>query len=120
LARRQPPVASETDPPALARLRRRIDALDRRIVRLLNERATLALEAGTAKAAGGRSARDTARERDVLERVARENAGPLPEADLLGLYRRLIAATRRLQSNDRDGILRTPEPRTPRRRSTRR
>jgi chorismate mutase/prephenate dehydratase len=95
------------EPPELRRLRRRIDALDRRIVRLLNERAGLAIAAGAAKAADGRwSPRDAARERDVLDRVSRENSGPLPEADLLAVYRRLISATRRLQSLDQDRILR--------------
>jgi chorismate mutase len=48
----------------LRRLRRRIDALDRRIVAMLNERATLAREAGMAKTAAGRRAiRDAERER---------------------------------------------------------
>jgi chorismate mutase / prephenate dehydratase len=114
-------MTADADPPELARLRRRIDALDRRIVRLLNERAGLAIEAGAAKAAGGRrSARDSARERDVLERIARENAGPLPDAELLAVYRRLIAATRSLQSAERDGILRARRRSATERDSTRR
>jgi chorismate mutase/prephenate dehydratase len=88
--------------PELRRLRRRIDAMDRRIVALLNERATLAREAGTAKAAAGRRAiRDAEREREVLLRVTMANEGPLPQADLLALYRRLFAATRALEAADR-------------------
>jgi chorismate mutase / prephenate dehydratase len=102
---RQPvrPAERRRDSPELRRLRRRIDALDRRIVRLLNERASLALVADSHKAAAGRSAvRDPVRERDVLDRVTAEaSRGPLPVADLLGLYRRLIAATRRLQAESR-------------------
>jgi chorismate mutase len=87
----------------LRRLRRRIDALDRRIVTLLNERATLAREAGAAKAAAGRRAiRDAEREREVLLRVTMGNEGPLPQADLLALYRRLFIATRALERRDRD------------------
>ena len=62
----------------LRRLRRRIDALDRRIVALLNERAELAREAGRAKAPAGRRAiRDAEREREVLLRVTMANDGPL-------------------------------------------
>jgi chorismate mutase / prephenate dehydratase len=107
--------------PELRRLRRRIDALDQRIVRLLNERARLAIAAGTAKAAGGRrTARDDARERDVLQRVARENGGPLPQADLLAVYRRLMSATRRLQSLDRARILARRKPSSAGRDSSRR
>ena len=94
--------------PELRRLRRRIDALDRRIVALLNERARLGLAVGAAKAAGGRRAiRDAERERDVLLRVAAHNPGPLPEADLLALYRRLIAATRRLEAEARSTVRHT-------------
>jgi len=86
----------------LRRLRQRIDALDRRIVELLNERADLAREAGRAKHAVGRRAiRDAEREREVLLRVTMANAGPLPQADLLALYRRLMTATRALEARDR-------------------
>jgi chorismate mutase/prephenate dehydratase len=86
----------------LRRLRRRIDALDRRLVALLNERAEVAREAGRAKTALGRRAiRDAEREREVLLRVTMANTGPLPQADLLALYRRLFAATRALEARDR-------------------
>jgi chorismate mutase/prephenate dehydratase len=86
----------------LRRLRQRIDALDRRIVGLLNERAELAREAGRAKdAAGRRAIRDAEREREVLLRVTMANTGPLAQADLLAIYRRLIAATRALEARDR-------------------
>jgi len=89
--------------PELRRLRRRIDALDRRIVAILNERAVLAREAGAAKAAAGRRAiRDAEREREVLLRVTMANEGPLPQADLLALYRRLFSATRALETRDRE------------------
>jgi chorismate mutase len=86
----------------LRRLRRRIDALDRRIVGLLNERLELGREVGRTKTALGRRAiRDADREREVLLRVSIANDGPLPQAELLAIYRRLIAATRRLEAADR-------------------
>ncbi|CAN5476232.1 hypothetical protein BH20CHL7_BH20CHL7_16390 [soil metagenome] len=98
VADRRPPETAE-----LRRLRRRIDALDRRIVAMLNERASLAREAGQTKTAAGRRAiRDAEREREVLLRVSMANEGPLPQADLLALYRRLFAATRALETRDRD------------------
>lgn len=88
--------------PELRRLRRRIDALDRRIVALLTERAELGREVGREKAASGRRAvRDVEREREVLLRVTMANTGPIPQADLLAIYRRLIAATRALEVRDR-------------------
>ena len=87
----------------LRSLRKKIDTLDRRLVVLLNERAELARDAGRAKrAAGYRAIRDAEREREVLLRVTIANEGPLAQADLLALYRRLFAATRALEARDRD------------------
>jgi chorismate mutase/prephenate dehydratase len=110
-------VTSMTERPSetaeLRRLRLRIDALDRKIVGLLNERAELAREAGLAKATAGRRAiRDVEREREVLLRVTMANTGPLAQADLLALYRRLMAATRALEARDRarlDGASNGPD-----------
>jgi chorismate mutase/prephenate dehydratase len=99
-----PDAATRTaaESPELRRLRRRIDLLDRRIVRLLNERAELARTVGREKAASGRRAvRDPEREREVLLRVSMANAGPTPQADLLAIYRRLFAVARSLEQRDR-------------------
>jgi chorismate mutase/prephenate dehydratase len=94
--------SSQPETPELRRLRRQIDALDRRIVALLNERAELARAAGRAKVRGGRhTIRDSEREREVLLRVTMANQGPLGQADLLALYRRLMTATRALEARDR-------------------
>ena len=96
------PATTATVTPELRRLRRRIDALDRRIVALLNERAELGRAIGQEKVALGRRAvRDAAREREVLLRVTMANVGPVPQADLIAIYRRLMAVTRSLESRDR-------------------
>ncbi len=95
----------------LRRLRHRIDALDRRVVELLNERAELALEVGRAKSAAGRRAvRDLDREREVLLRVSMANTGPTPQADLLAVYRRLMSVARTLERRERDGPARADPP----------
>ena len=95
--RTTPPESAE-----LRRLRQRIDVLDRRIVALLNERAELGRAVGRAKAdAGRRAVRDPQREREVLLRVTMANTGPLPQADLIAVYRRLIAVNRALEARDR-------------------
>ena len=87
----------------LEQLRREIDDLDRRIVGLLNERARKGRSIGEEKAALGWTAvRDPEREREVLLRVTIANEGPLPQEDLLAIYRRLIDATRALEDRDRD------------------
>ena len=100
------PTTAERDDAALelARIRDRIDELDTRIVGLLNERAELGRQAGRAKALAGRRAiRDPEREREVLLRVAMANGGPMTQADLLSIYRRVVAATRTLENKDRGG-----------------
>ena len=103
--RRSRSASAET--PELRRLRRRIDALDRRIVALLNERASAARDAGRAKSAAGRRAiRDAEREREILLRVSMANEGPLPQAQLLAVYRRLFVATRALEARDRERVRR--------------
>jgi chorismate mutase/prephenate dehydratase len=94
--------AAADEPAELRRLRRRIDVLDRRIVRLLNDRAELAREVGRVKTASGRKAiRDGEREREVLLRVSMANAGPTPQADLLAIFKRLFAVARGLERSDR-------------------
>jgi chorismate mutase len=89
----------------LARLRAEIDELDRRIVGLLNERAELTRAVGHEKAAIGRRAiRDREREREVLLRITMANTGPVPQADLLAIYRRLIASARALEMAERERL----------------
>ena len=91
-----------TESDELRRLRRKIDALDRRIVGLLNERAELGRAVGREKAATGRrTIRDAEREREVLLRVTMANTGLMPQADLIAVYRRLIAVARSLEARDR-------------------
>ncbi len=92
--------AAHPDPTAnaLAPLRERIDAIDHEIVALLNERAQIALEIGRVKTVTGRrTVRDAQREAAVLEHVTSESAGLFPDPELVALYRKLIAATRRVQ-----------------------
>ena len=99
------------DSAELRRLREAIDAIDRRIVGLVNERAERAREVGAEKVRLRRPIRDAAREREVLLRVSIANAGPTPQADLLAIYRRLIAAARTLEARERERLLHDePDP----------
>jgi chorismate mutase/prephenate dehydratase len=103
---------SPDDSPELRRIREKIDRLDRRIVELLNERAELTREVGHEKLRiGRRDIRDAEREREVLLRVSIANEGPIPQADLLSIYRRLIASARELETRERDRLRRDePDP----------
>jgi chorismate mutase / prephenate dehydratase len=94
----------------LRRLRNRIDGVDRRIVGLLNERAELTRAVGEEKNRLGIPIRDAGREREVLLRVSMANAGPIPQADLLAIYRRLIASARGLEGRGVRGPVVEGEP----------
>jgi chorismate mutase-like protein len=81
----------------LAALRSEIDAIDARLVQLLNERAACALAIGKAKEEIGLAVYQPERERDVLEHVVAINNGPLDSAAIRRLFERIIDEARRLE-----------------------
>src|SRR5437016_3255113 len=78
--------------------RSRIDELDGDILRLLNERARIALKVGESKKEAGASRCDHAREREVIERMCDTNDGPLDDRAIVELYRAIIHESRRIQN----------------------
>jgi len=78
-------------------LRQRIDRIDEDIVRLLSERAGVAVEIGREKRRQGAPVVDPARENDVLGRVRRLNRGPMSDAAMDALYRSIVRECSRLQ-----------------------
>ena len=81
-------------------LRRRIDELDERLVELLNERATCALQIGEIKQALGLEIYQPERESHVLGHVrehGRATRGPLGPEALTRLFERIIDEARRLE-----------------------
>lgn len=81
-------------------LRIRIDEIDTDLVRLLNERARIALEVREAKRTSGGDVGTTyvpGRERTVMEHVLGASTGDMPPDSLRAIYREIISATRELQ-----------------------
>jgi len=78
-------------------LRDAIDAVDRKLVELLNERARLAIEVGHIKHEAGAPVYRPEREAEVLRKIAAINPGPLTEAGLCGVWREVIGACRALE-----------------------
>jgi chorismate mutase / prephenate dehydratase len=78
-------------------LRDAIDAVDRKLVDLLNERARLAMEVGRIKHEVGAPVYRPEREAEVLRKIAGINAGPLTEAGVSGIWREVMAACRALE-----------------------
>ncbi|HXU11519.1 MAG TPA: chorismate mutase [Candidatus Binatia bacterium] len=84
-------------PDAMDDLRRRIDAIDRKMVRLLNERAGCAIALGRIKQERGLPIYQPAREEEVLGNVQRTNGGPLHSEALRRLFERIIDESRRIE-----------------------
>ena len=78
-------------------LRERIDALDRRLVTLLSERASCALDIGRLKEKAGLPIYQPVREAEVLANVREANAGPLDNEAMTRLFERIIDEARRLE-----------------------
>jgi chorismate mutase/prephenate dehydratase len=75
-------------------VREAIDSIDRRLVDLLNERASLAREIGRMKGKDGKPFFTPEREREIYEALAKDNPGPLDKSQLTGIFREIISAAR--------------------------
>lgn len=82
---------------SLSGLRKRIDSLDEKIIRLLNERADIVLGIGKLKKCAAREVYVPAREKKVLGHVRKVNAGPLSDAAILAIYREIMSYSRALE-----------------------
>ena len=78
-------------------LRKKIDALDRSIVGLVNERTSLALEIGKIKRDSNREIYAPEREKAVYEKVEGLSRGPLPAGSLRAIYREIMSAALSLE-----------------------
>jgi chorismate mutase / prephenate dehydratase len=85
----------------LAALRAEIDALDDGIVDLLNRRAAISISVGRTKEGSPDTVFKPFREKEVMERLAKKNPGPLPENHLQAIYREIMSSSRRLQRPER-------------------
>ena len=100
-------MASEQDQSKedLSSLRRQIDALDEKIVELINARAEVVVKIGEAKQAKGAPVYAPDREHAVLQRIVKLNSGPLPQSTLKAIYRELMSGSFALEKPIRIGYL---------------
>lgn len=87
--------------PALTALREEIDRLDDGIVDLLNRRASISIGVGRTKKGSAETVFKPFREKEVMDRLAKRNPGPLPESHLHAIYREIMSSSRRLQRPER-------------------
>lgn len=83
---------------SLQQLRSEIDAVDDRILELLNQRASLVVEVGRLKAGQQGEFYVPSREREIYERLTAHNTGPFPNEALRGVFREIISASLALES----------------------
>lgn len=81
----------------IADFRRKIDELEDELVLLLNERARYAKEIGRLKKEQGLPVIDSARESEILDRVAAKTEGPFPPEAMKKLFSLIISETRKIE-----------------------
>ena len=84
----------------IADWRKKIDALDEQIVKLLNERAACAIAIGDIKRANGAAIYEPQREQQVIQHARSANPGPLADEQVKDIYERIMDIMRSLQRPD--------------------
>ena len=92
----------------LEALRRRIDAIDQRIVEALCERAAIVVDIGRVKRTDGTPIYAPHREREVIARALDRNPGPLGDRTIEAIYRELMSGSFALEMPLRVGYLGPP------------
>ena len=77
--------------------RAEIDRIDSELLRLLNERAAIALRVGEVKQQADASLCDPKRESEVLSRLTAENPGPFDDKSIENIFQRIIDESLHLQ-----------------------
>ncbi len=84
-------------PRELPAIREDIDRIDANLIELLNRRAALAQEVGRLKGRDQRPFFTPERERQIFDKLAQTNPGPLQNEQLASIYREIISAARALE-----------------------
>jgi chorismate mutase/prephenate dehydratase len=95
----------ESEAQRLEPLRDQIDQIDRELLDLLSQRAHLALEVGHVKKEFGSQVYRPEREQQVLQKVAKNNPGPLLDQGLQSIWREIMSACRAIEANIRVAYL---------------
>lgn len=82
----------------IADWRKKIDAIDQEVLRLLNERARAAHEIGIIKQSTHAPVYEADREKKIFENLHKANHGPLTHDDITQIYQQIIAIMRELQT----------------------
>lgn len=89
----------------LAAVRRAIDALDSRLLELINRRAELAIKVSELKEGGSLGIYDRGREKEIEAKIAGSNPGPLSDEDIIFVFREMISRCKSLQHHEKVAYL---------------
>jgi chorismate mutase len=92
-----PKDAADRGAAQVADYRKRIDQIDDQLMKLLNARSACAVEIGRIKRHIGMALYQPDREKWILDRVARNNPGPLDSGAVRRVFERVIDESRRLE-----------------------
>lgn len=82
----------------LNQLREKVDALDQKLLQLLNQRSQVVLQIGKIKEKRGEEIYAPLREKELLDRLTKENKGLFPNHALRAVFGEILSASRALQS----------------------
>lgn len=83
---------------SLSKLRKKIDEIDAKILKLLDLRAQTAIKIGQAKERGKKQTYAPDREQKILNQILKANKGIFPNQALRNVYREVLSACRSLQT----------------------
>jgi chorismate mutase/prephenate dehydratase len=83
----------------LAEIRKKIDALDAKLLELLNKRADLVHEVGLLKRKAGAEIYAPEREEQLLQSLLKRNKGRLPAQSIRAIYREIMSASLALEKD---------------------
>src|ERR1700677_2174110 len=84
---------------SLGEIRKKIDAIDAKLLELLNDRADLVHEVGLFKRKEGVEIYAPEREEQLLRSLVKRNKGRLPEAAIRAIYREIMSASLALEKD---------------------
>jgi chorismate mutase/prephenate dehydratase len=96
-----------TTDPSLQQFRNEIDAIDQRLVKLINRRAELTIDQLRRTRQTGANSRSLERqlESEVIQSVIGKNGGPIPNSALTGVFHQVVAGALKLARPTRVGYL---------------
>ncbi|MDY0362813.1 MAG: prephenate dehydratase [Desulforegulaceae bacterium] len=87
-----------TENPEIGKYRKEIDKIDDTILELLNKRLEFGRKIGAIKRNTGARVLDSSREKEILERLKKNNSGPLSEDVIYHIFQVIMSASRDIQN----------------------